>query len=461
MTTRSTAGTGVVVSLVVFVLCTVFLLVLTIVFYSGQTKAQEGFRTSSASLTRYVSKDLRNRESIKAILAKVNINRNESVVRYFQEQQEDIMQYVAGNRTASLDSVKDQFKRLGVPENSSVRDALQQQRRDLSSRDSEIEGFKTQLTARDSEIRDLEAGKDQLKADHQQELNAVTGKIAAYQQAAEEYRDQLNEVKGEYYGNLDRLKDRYEGDIARLENEKDSLFQQQIILKERLDELQSIYSQDRLKSKNPALLVDGTILDSAGSDEVYINRGKADRIVLGMTFEVYDTEAALADVDRLTGQLPRGKASLQVVQVRSTTSKCKITRSITGRPVVRHDIIANAVYDPDYVFKFLVHGKFDVDGDGKPTETEADFLRSLIVNWGGEVVTGEQLPGDLDFLVLGVEPREPMPPRPDATEFELDAWVQKRRAHERYHALFRQASEAQIPVLNSNRFFILIGYTDR
>jgi hypothetical protein len=128
---------------------------------------------------------------------------------------------------------------------------------------------------------------------------------------------------------------------------------------------------------------------------------------------------------------------------------------------VRHNVVANAVYDPNYVFKFLVHGKFDVDIDGRPTETEADFLRSLIVNWGGEVVSGEQLPGDLDFLVLGVEPREPMPPRPDATEFELDAWVQKRRAHERYHALFRQASEAQIPVLNANRFFILIGYTDR
>lgn len=461
MATRSTAGTGVVVSLVVFVLCTVFLLVLTIVFYTGQTKAEQDFQKSNATLTRYVSKDLRNLQSIKAILDEVKISHGESVVRFLQLKQEDIMQYVAGNRTASLNSVKDQFKRLGVSDESSVRDALQQQGRDLRSRQSEIDGLKTQLAARDSEIRGLEARTKQIQDDHQNELNAVIGKIAAYEQAAKDYRDELNDVKGKYYGNVERLKAGYDNEIARLENEKDSLFQERIILKERLDEIQSIFSKDRLKSKNPALLVDGTILDSAGSNEVYINRGKAHRIVLGMTFEVYDNEAALADVDQLTGQLPRGKASLQVVQVRSTTSKCKITRSITGRPVVRHDVIANAVYDPDYIFKFLVHGKFDVDGDSKPTETEADFLRSLIVNWGGEVVTGEQLPGDLDFLVLGVEPREPMPPRPDATEFELDSWVQKRRAHERYHALFRQASEAQIPVLNSNRFFILIGYTDR
>ncbi|TDJ57570.1 MAG: hypothetical protein E2O40_02675 [Planctomycetota bacterium] len=461
MVTRSTSGTGVVVSLVVFVLCTVFLLVLTIVFYAGQTKAREGHVEAEATLAKYVTKEQRGREAIKAMEANIKTRQGESVVRNLLEQQEAIMQYVAGYESATLDSVRNQFKNLGVAENTSVRDSLQRLRRDLNSRQSEIEGYKTKVTAREGEISHLEDRMEQARENHQQELNAVVGKIAAYEQAAGDYRDQLNDVKSEYYGNLDRLKDRYEGDIARLENEKDNLFQERVILKERLDELQSILSVNRLRAQNPALLVDGMVLDTTGSDEVYLNRGKEDRMVLGMTFEVYDDEAALQDVDRLTGALPRGKASLQVIQVRATTSKCKITRSIPGRPVVRHDVVANAVYDPNYIFKFLVHGKFDVDLDGKPTETEADFLRSLIVNWGGEVVSGEQLPGDLDFLVLGVEPREPMPPRPDATEFELDAWVQKRRAHERYHALFHQASEAQIPVLNSNRFFILIGYTDR
>ena len=461
MVTRSTTGTGVVVSLVVFVLCTVFLLMLTIVFYTGQTKAVEERKEADATLATYVTKEQRNREAVKAIEAEINPKRGESVVRYLLQEKEAIMQYVAGNKTATLQSTQDQFKRMGIAEDSSVRDALQKLSRDLNSRQTEIEGYKTKLSARETEISDIESRMERATNDHQQELDAVIAKIAAYEQAAGEYRDQLNDVKGEYYGNVDRLQQQYESEIARLENEKDTLFQERVILKDRLDELQSILSANRLRAQDPSMLVDGAILDTAGGDEAYINRGKDDRIVLGMTFEVYDNEAALQEVDRITGALPRGKASLQVVQVRQTTSKCKITRSIPGRPVVRHDIVANAVYDPNYIFKFLVHGKFDVDGDSKPTETEADFLRSLIVNWGGEVVTGEQLPGDLDFLVLGVEPREPMPPRADATEFELDAWVQKRRAHERYHALFRQASEAQIPVLNANRFFILIGYTDR
>ena len=252
MVTRSTTGTGVVVSLVVFVLCTVFLLILTIVFYSGQTKAHQDQLAAEATLAKYVTKEQRGREAIKAMEANIKTRQGESVVRLLLEKQEDIMRYVAGNETATLDSVRSQFKNLGVAENTSVRDSLQRLRRDLNSRQSEIEGYKTKITAREREIGDLEDRMEQARENHQQELNAVVGKIAAYEQAAGDYRDQLNDVKSEYYGILDRLEDRYEGDIARLENEKDNLFQERVILKERLDELQSILSVNRLRAQDPA-----------------------------------------------------------------------------------------------------------------------------------------------------------------------------------------------------------------
>jgi predicted nuclease with TOPRIM domain len=463
MATRTGTGTGVVVSLVVFVLCTVFLLVLTIVFYSGQAKAAQGQDAAEDTLSRYVSREQRNREAIKAIEARVNPARGESVVRHLQEQYQELMGYVSGNPTATMVSLQGEFeRRYGVPEDSTVSDALQTMTRDLNQKQTDIDGLTTRLTARETEITELNDEMERLKETHQQEMSEVTGKIARYEQDADNYRAELLSVKGEYHSAIDRLRERYEGDIARLENEKDALYQQMVVLKGRLDELEEILGKNRFKAQDPSTLVDGRIVDTVGgSDEVYVDRGKKHRIVLGMTFEVYDNEAALQEVDPVTGELPRGKASLQVIQVRETTSKCKITRAVPGRPVVRNDVIANAVYDPNYVFKFLVHGKFDVDGDGNPSETEAEYLRSLIINWGGAVVSGERLPGDLDFLVLGIEPPLPADLPLDATEFQIDDWVRKRNAYERYHELFRQASEAQIPVLNVNRFFILIGYTQR
>ena len=111
--------------------------------------------------------------------------------------------------------------------------------------------------------------------------------------------------------------------------------------------------------------------------------------------------------------------------------------------------------------KLLPDGKFDVDRDGRPSEAEAEFLRSVIIDWGGEVVHGNELPGDLDFLVLGEMPPMPTPLRPDATDAQTRIYVSRRSARLRYEELFRRASEAQIPVLNANRFFVLIGKTDR
>lgn len=462
MATRTGSGTGVVVSLVVFVLCTVFLLVLTIVFYSGKSKATERELTATATLDRFVTREQRNREQIKALEAKANPARGQSVVRLLQDDYRGLMGYVAGDPDTTFENLKGRLGRYGVADDGSVNAFLQKVTTDLKECDSTLEGRNARVASLEQQIKNLDDEMASAKDAHEKEIQTVRAQIAAYEQAADQYRGEIQDVKSEYFGAIDRLRDEYEDRILSLENEKDSLFQERAVLKGRVDELQSVLRENQFRMGNPAALVDGQIVDIVGgSDEVYINRGSKDRIVLGMTFEVYDNESALQQTDRNTGQMPRGKASLQVTQVRQTTSKCKITRSIPGRPVVREDVIANAVYDPTYVFKFLVHGKFDVDGDGVPSEAEAEFLRSVVVNWGGAVITGDTLPGDLDFLVLGVKPPQPPPLPANATQFQIDDWVRKRRAFEKYDQLFRQASEAQIPVLNSNRFFILIGYTER
>ena len=108
------------------------------------------------------------------------------------------------------------------------------------------------------------------------------------------------------------------------------------------------------------------------------------------------------------------------------------------------------------------YGQFDVDANGTPTHNEADYIRSRIIEWGGEVVEGDQLTGDLDFLVLGDVPEYVFTEliSKNATEQEINAMVRKREAYERYEELFQQAINAQIPVLNWNRFRLLTGDED-
>ncbi len=460
MAVRSEAGTGVIVSLVVFVLTTVFLLVLTIVFYAGQTKANEEKAKAQTSLEKYVRPNQRNIDFIKQVEAKAT-QRNESVAMYLHKQYEQLMGYVAGFKGTSLDELTAKADRFGAREDRSLIDSLGELHRDLGSRKNEVERLNENLSSREDDIASLNARISQMKQSHRQEVDGVQAEIASYREAAILYRTEVEEVKSDYNAAIDRHRDQYRSTIDQLENKNEALHQELVVMRGRVDELESRLDQDRIKPKPPETLVDGRVIDVAGTnDHVFIDRGKRQRIVLGMTFEVYEDPASIR-VDPDTGQFPRGKASLQVIKVGDTTSTCKITRATRGRPVVRDDVIVNAVYDPDYRFKFLVHGKFDLDNDGRPSEAEAEFLRNQIIEWGGAVVRGETLAGDLDFLVLGSLPPRPPEPPVGASSILINDWARKRKAHEKYGELFRQAREAQIPVLNANRFFILIGYTDR
>lgn len=460
MAVRTGAGTGVVVSLVVFVLTTVFLLVLAIVFYAGQVKEREAKVASDSALADYVKPRQRSNDLYQEYetFAKQN---NMSVAEYLHDRHATLMRFVDGDPGTKVTDLKERLVRFGVEGDDVLRDVLIDKERRAASLQNEVDSLKSQLVDQQGLTAEKEAVLRQTLESHRQELDAVQGQIGEYREAAERYRQTVDETIADLERAKDRNKDEYGQRIGELEGENDELRRERVVISDRLKELERIIAQDRIGAKHPAMLVDGRILDSAGpQNQIFIDRGKNDRIVLGMTFEVYD-DAASIRVNERTGELPRGKASIQVIKVGETTSTCKITRTVPGRPVVRDDVIANAVYDPDYQFKFLVHGKFDVDNDKRPSEAEAEYLRSLVIDWGGVVVTGEELPGDLDFLVLGVEPPRGniLPSNP--TEVQINEYIRRRRALEKYNELFNQAREAQIPVLNANRFFVLIGHTDR
>lgn len=460
MAVRSGAGTGVIVSLVVFVLTTVFLLVLTIVFYAGKTKETEAKAAAEAALGNYIRSTERNNDQFKAFEASAKDSR-QSVVAFLNTRYEELMGFAGGDPRTGVEGLRADLRRVGLKDGESMRSRMNDLNRDLNARQTELDGLNEQVRAFTQQLAEKDAQIRQANESHQQEMASVESRIAGYRDAAEEYRTNMQGAVDELNRAKDSLRTRYEGRIRELENETDSLNRELVVMKGKISVLEQARDAARIKGSDPAMLVDGRIIDAPGSsDQVFIDRGKKDRIVRGMTFEVYGDQSQIR-VHSQTGELPRGKASIEVLQVNDTTSVCKITRSQMGNPIIRNDVVANAVYDPTHRFKFLIHGKFDIDGDARPTETEAEYLRGLVMNWGGTVVTGEDLPGDLDFLVLGVEPPKPAPIPADAGPVLLQDWLARNEANALYNRLFRQATEAQIPVLNANRFFILIGHTDR
>jgi hypothetical protein len=205
---------------------------------------------------------------------------------------------------------------------------------------------------------------------------------------------------------------------------------------------------------------DGQIVRLPGNNLCFINLGSGDQIMPGLTFEVFDKSEGIPPPGDPSNDdnLPIGKASIEVIRVGDTTSECRITRLPIGSTINQGDLIANLVYDKNTKYNFVVYGNFDLDQNGVPKPGDADIIKRLITQWGGNVVS--QINVDTDFVVLGKEPVIPDRPKEDEpiAKAKYDAAVQESEA---YADISAKARAYRIPILNQNRFLYLVGYYEQ
>jgi len=459
MATRA-GGTGTLVTLVIFVLATVALLVFSVIMWRNQTLAEERAATDRAKLHE-IARDELQRDEVKRLQAEA-AKRNLTLVSYMLDEAQNAAGFVTGDRGRALNDLARSF---GIDEakagQTSLRAEWERQRSEMAVASGEIDAAKQKQADLLKQLADLRTETDRQLAAKEDELKRVQGSISGYSQAAEGYRQDVSDAVADIQKSKDQIEQTYRGRVGDMQQQIDAINAERDLLKTRNNEMGRKLSAFTMKAPNPASLVDGRVIDvNSAEGAVFLDIGRDERVQPGMTFEVYETPEGIQLDDR-TGQTARGKASIQVIRVADKTATARITRGTTARPVVRGDVLVNAVYQPGMKYKFLVFGKFDVDQDARPTTDEADFIRSRIREWGGEVVDGEQLTGDLDFLVLGQQPPIPPPLPIDVTDAQIRAYIDARTAREIYDKLFNDAVEAQIPVLNWNRLQVLTGQAAR
>jgi hypothetical protein len=454
----SRSSTGVIVALVVFVVLSVALLAVSIILYADKSAAEQSASEARADLEKYISSTERDTTETKDMLGKTS---GSSLYGFMVNRDQEVAAFVSGNRAADLAAMKDSLKDLKLGESDTVKDGVRKLAQDRDARKAEAEALKAKSADLAKELESLKAQLASSNKQREEAMAKLTASIGTYQSAAESYRTDFEQAKAD----LDRaradLQARFASESEALQAEIDALRSERGVLDGRIAALQKKVDSTSTKAGNPAALVDANVIDfDPKTGNLFIDIGMNKRVVPGMTFEVFDDAAGIA-ASAASADGTRGKASIQVTKVGDKSSTCRVLRGSASRPVVKGDVVANAVFNPEYKFKFLVHGKFDANGDGKATAAESDFVKSRILEWGGEVVEGDALSGDLDFLVLGVQP--PMPPElpSDATEAQTMAYTSQRAARELYDTLFQTAADAEIPVLNWGRFETLTGSVNR
>ncbi|MFG0256466.1 MAG: hypothetical protein ACF8GE_01020, partial [Phycisphaerales bacterium JB043] len=306
-----------------------------------------------------------------------------------------------------------------------------------------------QLTAKTQELDDLRAEQDAELARLESKIDQSVADVQEYRTSLTTTLDDNNERVEEIRRNAAQTEDALNGRIAELE-------QEQLLLQSIVEELRSERSGIAFSAEGEYALADGRVIGTQPStNEIFVNLGRDNRLVVGMTFEVYDdTTAIRPDVE---GNYPLGKAAIEVIRINQGSSTCRVIRSNSRNPIVEGDIIANALYDPDKTYRFVVYGNFDTNRDEQATNQEAQNIIGVISEWGGLVES--ELSGSTDFLVLGERPVLPPEPSADSPLPVIQNYIRQKRSVEEYDRLFRVASQTSIPVLNQNRLYTMTGLT--
>ncbi|MSR19040.1 MAG: hypothetical protein EXS00_07745 [Phycisphaerales bacterium] len=455
MASTRTAGSGVTFALVVFVFVAVGAIGGFVWAYMALDEQMIAHATMEKRLLEVVNAS---EEGSDAVSLVKQISGGKTVVGALLQERRDAGALLVGDENATVGSIKSAF---GLADGDVLKSVFSDMRRKMVEGEARVTELGAQVAIYKKAIDDQTKSLEVANSEKVRAIQEVRAAVAPTIEAATRLQHELEDLKTRFTQNLEAIAAQAQQREASLQAEIDGLNEHVAVLATRAKELQSAVDAYRVKPEDASQLVDGHIVTvDQTENQVYISLGKGDRIRPTMTFEVYD-DAINIQTDPKSGRERDGKASIEVIRVGENSSLARIVRRGTGTTIGKNDVIANAVYSPDHKYRFLVHGKFDADADGRLSELDADYIRGRILDWGGIVVPevdGEtKLTGDLDFLVVGVQPPAPTPLPLEATDAQFDAYQRARSSRELYDSLVEQAREAQIPVLNWNRFQVLTG----
>ena len=450
--TSSSVGVGVAITLLS--VSTLGLFVAFAIFFGKYNSQKEEFGKLKTETDQFIKLNERQDAGIQALVADARKS-NKSLVTYLQAQTGSVMKATTGVDSTKFGEFDQKVKDALGGEGGSLVAAL-------ASRSEQIKALteesKKSDEARKAAVDELEKTRAQVEATQKaltDENNKLKTTIAGYEGELKNYREGLDSAATKMTDSIKTLEADAAARVKTLEAKIASLERENLVIVEQLAKLRGQQSTEILKAQSEEALVDARIVGvSPDGKQVVIDVGSKQKVPLGITFAVY-SEAKQIRVDDRTGEYKRGKATIEVINVGNDTATCRVNTETKGSPVVKGDVIANAVYDPAKTYKFVIFGNFDTNGDGVATPLEKSDVVAMVEGWGGKVVP--ELAGDVDFLILGEKPV--LPPKPsDGSPFEVvQQYMSMQQEVGKYDELYKSAQSTSVPILNQNRFSTLIG----
>ena len=346
---------------------------------------------------------------------------------------------VPGNLVAALSALTTAVKN----DDARVDDQKQQFEQLTKQSKDQIAAMQSQLDAKDKQVADLQAATAKATDDATASLKAkdvqtdeIMKNMDQERQQNKDYIKRLSDVITDAAAKYKEIQTQYAAAVAKLDSHR----------------------------INPGSIVHpaGRIIRSPLDGVVYIDLGEGDQITPGMTFEVFDKNQPLPKLPDTAGGDDAalvGKGSIEVTKVSGSESECRVVKTTPGMQITAGDRLVNIVYDRNTKYNFVVYGDFDINNTGKSSPQDADIIKRLITQWGGQV--DKDISVKTDFIVLGDEPKVPDFSKDDlADPFNAKKQADALDAQKSYQDQVDKAIALHIHPLNQNAFLYMVGYYD-
>lgn len=454
MAARTGASVGVAVTITILGALSLALFVTTMIFYGNAQKAKSDLATTNEDVKQFVSPQEREHAAIRAIRDEASRERK-TVVGYLATNKSELMNTIAGDASLSMAELRERLASISGTQEGSLIGLIENLNNKITTLDSQLKVADAERRAAQQNAQAEAERVAQIESEFTSSASNLQSEVQAYADSNQQIRTGFGKIEERLVGQNETLRSDFTAREQRMQDQINEQSQQIIVLQDNIARLQGEGKVTSVAGLPEEALVDGVVSQvNAIDNEAMISIGRDKKAVLGMTFAVYD-DATDIRPDAQTGEYPKGKAVIEIIKVEQTFSRARIISSSEGNPIVRGDVIANAVYDPDKTYKFVVDGLFDVDRDGVATRFERETLEAIIERWGGILV--DEITGDTDFVVLGVKPVLPPAPGRDAPVAAIQEYVRLQQEIKRYDDLLAKAEQTSLPVLNANRLRTLIG----
>ncbi len=454
MAARTGMGVGLGITVVVLSLASLALFITTIVFLAQKQRAQTELADMRTSMNAFVRSGEREADDVKAVV-QAAAAANKSVVGYLRDGLGDTIGRITGVRTDTLDQMRGKLQRVNAAEGANLIDVIRDRDAQVARLTAAVQQAEAAVQRAQTDLRNEVERVQALERTHTQTLAALTQQLEAYKGEVDSYRGRTDDLQSFMNAQIERARQSFDAEKEALAGQLLDAKTTVATLQDQLNKLKATRTET-LRPTDEYALVDGRVIGmNPAENQVFIDIGRRDKVVLGMRFPVYADAAAIRpDAE---GNYPRGKAVLEVVRIEDNQSVARVVpgSEIRGNPIIRGDVIANPLYDPRKVYKFVVFGNFDPEGSGIATPAGRDRVAAIVQQWGGQVI--DALEGDVDFLVLGERPLIPPPPSSTAPFGIVQEYMRLRGEADTYDRLLAQAIATSVPVLNQNRLRTLIG----